>query len=305
MTDHPALTTESPAVIDVGVPIEHRWIDTGGATLHVALAGPEDGPLVVLLHGFPEAWFGWVHQIGPLANAGFRVAAPDQRGYNLSEKPGALDAYRIDYLAEDIVGLARELTKKPWCVVGHDWGGAVAWRLASVPPDGLAGMAALNIPELGVMRSHLLRPRQAARSWYMGAMQLPMLPEWWLARDACAALTQALVGSSKPGTFDDAHLAHYRQAWQRPGAIGGMLNWYRAGARRRPPAPAPGPIEVPVCIIWGERDPFLGAEMVDPSAAQCRDAQVVRLPGITHWVQHEAPDEVNETLRDFATRVLG
>lgn len=296
MQHHPALRAETPVDLRLDVPVEHRWIDVGGVTLHVALAGPERGRPVILLHGFPEAWFGWAHQIGPLAHAGYRVIVPDQRGYNLSEKPAGLDAYRIDRLSGDIAGLARALGLGRWAVAGHDWGAAVAWQLAWERPAGLIGVGILNVPEPHVFQTLVRRPRQALRSWYMGAFQVPVLPERWLALGDGEALARGLVSSSRPGTFPPDVLAWYRRAWRRPGALSGMLAWYRAALQRPVAPPSADRIELPVTILWGEQDRFLGTELVEPSAARCRQARVVRFPLATHWVQHEEPEGVHAAL---------
>jgi len=149
-----------------------------GICLHVANAGPTDGPLVVLLHGFPEFWYGWRHQIAILAEAGLRVVAPDQRGYNLSDKPAGIAAYRLDTLAEDIVGLAAALGGERFAVVGHDWGGVVAWHLAARFPERVTRAAILNAPHPATLRSYARRrPGQLLKSWYVGFFQLPRLPE--------------------------------------------------------------------------------------------------------------------------------
>lgn len=289
---HPALIDEAAAAIDVAV--EHAWVDVGEVTLHVALAGPRDGASVILLHGFPEAWFGWRHQIKALAGAGFRVIVPDQRGYNLSEKPEGIDAYRMDHLVGDIVGLARVLGLSTWHLAGHDWGGAVAWAVAHERPHGLERLAVVNLPEPTVFLRHARRPRQALRSWYMAAFQLP-LAEWWLARNECRALERALTTTSVPGTFDGV-LGDYRRAWSRPGAVEGMLGWYRAALQRPLPAPPAAKVVPPTLLLWGEGDRFLGAEMLDPSAERCEDAKVIRYPDATHWVLHEEPAATSAAL---------
>lgn len=270
-----------------------------GLSFHAALAGPTEGPLVVLLHGFPEFWYGWRHQIGPLAAAGFRVLAPDQRGYNLSDKPEGIAAYALDRLAEDIAGLATAVGRKRFAVVGHDWGGVVAWHLARRFPDRVERAAVLNAPDPATMdRFARSRPRQLARSWYVAFFQLPALPEAVLRAGGFAWLRQALRASSRPGTFTDADLARYRAAWEQPGALTAMLNWYRA-LRLRPRVGAAGPVEPPVRVIWGDGDRFLERELADLGAAGCARGQALHLPEATHWIQHEEPERVNRLLIEF------
>jgi len=160
----------TPSVVGV----EHDRIATNGITLHVAQAGPADGELVVLLHGFPEPWWGWRNQIPALAASGFRVLAPDQRGYNFSDKPAGRGAYRMDTLARDIVGLIDATGRNRAAVIGHDWGGAIAWWLATYHPDRVRRVAVLNCPHPLVFSRILRRsPAQLLRSWYMFFFQFP------------------------------------------------------------------------------------------------------------------------------------
>ncbi|MBP6787099.1 MAG: alpha/beta hydrolase [Candidatus Promineofilum sp.] len=276
---------------------EHKLISTNGITLHTVTAGPEDGPLVLLLHGFPEFWYSWRRQIPALAAAGFRVLAPDQRGYNLSDKPRELSAYRLDALAADALGLIDAAGREQAFVVGHDWGAMVAWWLALVAPQRLHHLAILNVPHPFVMRRHLTSdPEQQKRSTYAGFFQLPWLPEAALRAGDWRAAEQAMRGSSRPGTFSDDDMAEYRRAWARPGAMTAMLNWYRALAQR-PIADWPSPrVVVPTTIIWGLKDFALRGVMATESAAECDDVELIELPDNTHWVHHEAPELVNETL---------
>jgi pimeloyl-ACP methyl ester carboxylesterase len=299
MKRYPALESEAPSDLGISTPIEHRWIDVGEVRLHVALAGPEDGNPLILLHGFPEAWFGWGRQIEALAGAGFRLAMPDQRGYNLSEKPAGVACFGLDRLADDIVGLAAALGWKTYGVVGHDWGAAVTWQLVHSRPTGLVAASVLNVPEPRVMLRFVLTSRQFFRSWYVFFFQLPWLPEWLLRRSGWAALSRVLAKTSTPGTFSEAELARYRKAWNRPGAITAMLSWYRAAVRTPPPRPADPRVTVPMLILWGELDSALGKDMVDPSAALVDDVRVIRFPHASHWVQHEEATAVNEALIAF------
>ncbi|GAC1469638.1 MAG: alpha/beta hydrolase [Isosphaeraceae bacterium] len=271
-----------------------------GVTLHVARAGPEDGPLVVLLHGFPEFWYGWRHQIGPLAQAGFRVLAPDQRGYNLSEKPRGLIHYALDALADDVLALIDATGRTKASVVGHDWGGIVAWWLALRHPEKVERVAVLNAPHpeflLKGIRKH---PSQLLRSWYVLYFQLPWLPEAGLGWAHGKALAESLRKTSRPGAFTDDDLARYRQAWSQPGALKAMINWYRAAVRAMPDLPADPRIHVPALIGWGTKDAFILPEVAHDALARCDQARLVFFEEATHWVHLEEPERVNHLLTGF------
>ena len=257
-----------------------------GVRLHVASAGPADGPLVVLLHGFPEFWYGWRHQIAALAEAGLRVVAPDQRGYNLSDKPAGIAAYRLDTLANDIVHLTAALGCERFAVVGHDWGGVVAWQVAARFPERVTRAAILNAPHPATLRPYARRhPSQLAKSWYVAFFQLPALPELALRADGFWVLRRVLRRTSRPGTFSGADFARYREAWAQPDALSAGLNWYRALRLAAPPPEVP--VRVPVRVIWGDRDAFLDGGLAEAGAALCDDCEVFHLSGATHWVQHE------------------
>ncbi len=217
---------------------EELWFDRNGSRLHAVAAGPADGPLVILLHGFPEFWYSWRKQIGPLAEAGYRVVAPDQRGYNLSSKPPEIADYAVGNLVADVIAIADQLGHDKFCLAGHDWGAAVAWTTALQFPERLKKLAILNVPHPAVFtRTVRSNPRQMRRSWYMAFFQLPRLPEWRFSSNNFAAGVRALVASSRPGTFTADDLDEYRNAWANPGAVTAMLNWYRAFFRARPTLP--------------------------------------------------------------------
>ena len=281
--------------------VVHDRIATNGITLHVAQAGPPDGNLVILLHGFPEPWWGWRHQIPALARSGFRVLAPDQRGYNLRDKPLGRGSYRITELAQDIIGLIDATRRQRAAVVGHDWGGAVAWWLATYHPDRVERVAVLNCPHPAVFTHFLKRaPSQLLRSWYMFFFQLPFLPEWMASRTSYAVLTRSMRSTARHGTFTDEDFKHYQFAWSQSGALTAMLNWYRAALPMLvTTAPSEVRVEVPTLLLWGTQDAFLGRELVQPTLDLCTNGRVALLEEATHWLAHEEPEKVNALLTDF------
>lgn len=280
--------------------LRHRTLDVDGLAMHLVSAGPEDGPPLLLLHGFPECWLGWQRQIGPLAAAGFHVLVPDQRGYNLSAKPRPVSAYGLDRLTGDVIALLDVLGIERTLLAAHDWGAAVAWWAAVRFPQRIERMAVLNVPHPVVMRRHLLRDgKQRRRSWYMFFFQLPWLPELLLRRRDFAFLVKGLVAIARRGTFSQEDLDRYRQAWARPGALRSMLHWYRAALRHPPQRVASVRVTVPTRILWGLRDPALGADMVDPSLALCDHGSAERFAELSHWLQHEEPELIAERLLAF------
>jgi pimeloyl-ACP methyl ester carboxylesterase len=283
-----------------GMPgVESLRLRTNGVELHAVAAGPPDGPLALLLHGFPEFWYGWRRQIGPLAAAGLRVVAPDQRGYNLSAKPEGVAAYDIDALADDALGLADALGRPRFAVVGHDWGAVLAWHLAARNPGRVERAAVLNGPHPATWRDFTrAHPSQALRSWYAAFFQAPFLPEWTLGAADFASMRASLTRTSRPGAFSDDDLRRYRDAWARPGALTAMLNWYRALPRRVASLRAER-IRVPVRVVWGDRDAALDRGLAEAGLALCDTGEAFHLPDATHWVQHDEPERVNRLLVEF------
>jgi pimeloyl-ACP methyl ester carboxylesterase len=257
-----------------------------------------DGPLVILLHGFPEFSYGWRHQIGPLGAAGFRVVVPDQRGYGRSSKPAGIDAYRLPVLAADILALADAYGQERFHLVGHDWGGIVAWWVAAQHPERIDRLVIANAPHPDVVRRFVLRhPMQLLRSYYVALFQCPGVAERLLAAGNFLALRRALRKTSWPGTFSDDDLKLYQDAWSRPGALTAMLNWYRALVRRRrPPA---GRVRAPTRILWGKRDQALASGLAEASLAMCDDGRITWFEEATHWVVHEERRAVSADLVSF------
>jgi len=278
---------------------QSRLVPVNGVTLHVKEFGPEDGRPVLLLHGFPEFWWGWRKQLGPLADAGFRVWAADQRGYNLSDKPRGLAAYAQDVLADDAAGLLRAMGG-PAALVGHDWGAAIAWRVAVRYPQLVSRLVAMDVPHPTVMDAALRHDsRQLLRSWYVFALQVPRLPERQLGADGFRRLVRNLRSGAKAGSFSEAEVEEYRRAWSQPGALHAMLSWYRAAVRRRAAPFAAPRVRVPTLVLWGAEDKYVLPYLGTRSAELCDDAQAEVVAGATHWLHHEEAGLVNRRLLGF------
>ena len=282
-----------------------QFIKTNNINLHVMTDGPEGGTAVILLHGFPEFNYGWRKQVPALVEAGFRVIVPDQRGYNLSDKPQGISSYDVDTLAEDVVGLFDYFGLKMAFLVGHDWGAVVAWTVALNHPERLKKLAILNVPHPDVMIDFVLRnSSQRKKSWYVFFFQIPFYVEWVLSTNNFRNMTRMLVGSGRKSTFTAQDLVEYKKAWSQPGAMTGMLNWYRSVFRRgvryafgeKSPARR---VKVPTLILWGKLDVALSEEMVQPSVDLCDNGKVVLFEKSTHWVQHDEADAVNRNLIEF------
>jgi pimeloyl-ACP methyl ester carboxylesterase len=254
---------------------------------------------VVLLHGFPDFWYTWREQILPLARAGFRVAAPDMRGYNLSDKPEGVASYRIPALVEDIAGLVRALGEERASVVGHDWGAAVGWAFAMARPEMIDRLCVLNGPHPERMFWGLLRPRQLAKSWYMFFFQLPRIPEAVGRWNDYAPLLAALRKEPlRPDAFTEEDLARYREAFAQPGALTSMVHYYRA-ALRAGPIRSPRRIDAPVLVLWGDKDQHLLPELAEPRPDLAPNARVEHFPDATHWLHREHPERVSERIIAF------
>jgi pimeloyl-ACP methyl ester carboxylesterase len=282
--------------------IEHVFLPSNGIRLHVTQVGSRYGSLVILLHGFPEFWYGWRQQIQPLANAGFRVWAPDQRGYNLSDKPRTIASYRFTELVNDVVGLIDAAGVDQCYLAGHDWGAAVAWWVALQHPERLHKLAILNVPHPAVMVQTLSSSfDQLKKSWYMFFFQIPFLPEAILRNNDWEYVIKMLKSDSKPNSFNEEDIERYRQAWWRKGAITNMLNWYRAAIQMPPDMSGDLRIRVPTMILWGAQDTALGREMAQPSLDLCDQGKLVFFENSSHWIQHDESEAVNKHLVEFFT----
>jgi pimeloyl-ACP methyl ester carboxylesterase len=289
--------------MSVAVPMpsawQHREARVNGVRLHLVEAG--SGPLVLLLHGFPEFWYSWRHQIPALAAAGFRVIAPDLRGYNLSDKPRGVSAYRIEALLGDVIGLIRSAGEERAAVAGHDWGGVIAWRLAMHHPQAVEKLIILNAPHPAAYWRELRSGAQLLKSWYVFFFQTPGLPELMLSAGDFAWLDRLLRRQPvNRGAFAAEDVRRYKQALARPGALTAALNYYRA--LRHPSQRAvrdDAPIILPVLLLWGERDSYLSVRLTEGLGAWAPNLRVVRFPDVSHWIQNDAPKHVNRLMIEF------
>ena len=287
----------------------HHFVEANGVRFHLVEAGGGDGgesrtengsrPLVLLLHGFPEFWYGWRAQIPALA-ARFRVVAPDLRGYNLSARPAS--GYDYETVSRDVPALIRALGAERAHVVGHDWGGMVAWGAAIFHPEVVDRLAILNAPHpVAYLRELSQNPNQRLRSWYIALFQVRGLAEWLLTRGHGRGVADILRGSAAdPGTFSAAELAAYRRAALRPGAARAMLAYYRAlwSADREELRARLRVVTSPTLLIWGMNDLALVPELTDHLDDWVPGVRVERIVGASHWVQHERPGLVNRLLLD-------
>ncbi|TMM08114.1 MAG: alpha/beta hydrolase [Actinobacteria bacterium] len=298
-TDDGSGTDAPAAVLDDGPELREGYADVGdGVTLHYVEAG--DGLLIVLLHGFPEFWYGWRLQIEPLVAAGFRVVAPDTRGYNLSSKPEDFKNYGVDLLAADIRGLIEERGAKSALLVGHDWGGSIAWTTAMNHPEVVDRLAILNAAHPRRLSEGLHSPSQLRKSWYFFFFATPGLPEDVVhARDW--HFFRHFLGDANP-PYTQEEMDRYIEAWSQPGAAAGMINYYRASVRQsqKEAAAKLRPISAPTLVIWGERDSYLGSDLAEPEHDDVPNLdRVERLPDASHWVHHDEPEQVTRLLVEF------
>lgn len=281
--------------------LEMQFIKVGDINLHVVMAGPQDGEPVVLLHGFPEFWYAWKNQIPYLAEQGYRVIVPDQRGYNLSDKPKGVGKYTVNILAQDIINLVDVLGYDKFSLGGHDWGGIVSWRVATLFPERLKKLIILNIPHPTILVGELVKGNfsQWRKSSYIAFFQLPFLPEAFAASKDYFRLESVLHNSANLDTFSDDDIDFYRQSWSQPNALTSMINWYRAIIRGAVKLGEKRAIVTPTLLLWGEKDTFLGKELAQPSIDLCDEGELIFYPNATHWIQHEEIESINHEIVRF------
>jgi pimeloyl-ACP methyl ester carboxylesterase len=273
--------------------LQHRFVQAGQTRLHIVTAGPPEGRLIVLLHGFPARWSTWRVPMAALARKGFFVVAPDLRGYGESDRPTGVAAYSAPSLVEDVVGLIRSLGRERACVAGHDFGGGITWGLAMWHPDVVERMATLNsVHPIGFERQMRVWS-QVKKSWYVFFFLLPWIPEWFLGRRDFAFLRSSLEDD---GLVRDV-VADLLEGIRPPGALHAAIDWYRASFRGGPARKVvPTKVELPVLSIWGDRERHLDAPLATPPADWVSDVRVEHVPDGGHWVQHDAPERVTELL---------
>ena len=282
-----------------------RRIDAGEVTLAVDEAG--SGELVVLMHGFPEIAHSWRHQLPALAAAGFHAVAPDMRGYGDSDRPPEVADYAMPHLVADLVGLVRALGHERAHLVGHDWGGSVCWATAARMPEVVASLTILNSPHPVASAEARQIDEQRQKSWYMLLFQFPGVAEQWIAKDDFANLRAFVFDTAAPEAFPEADRERFVAALAREGALTAALSYYRANippeSWLRPPPDLP-PVTVPTMIVWGEADAYMSPLLLERSVTKVTGPlRVERLPGVSHWVQQEAPGRVNELLVDWLRSV--
>ncbi len=297
LSGQPPRDAVAAAEQELGIHLESRRVPVGGVTLHVVTAGPENGEPVVLLHGFPEFWYAWRHVIGRLAAAGFKVIAPDQRGYNESDKPEGIEAYRVETLADDVAGLIAALGYQQVDLVGHDWGGGVAWQTVIRHPERVRRFAVIDTPHPQARDG--FESKDETITWFRTFMQLPWIPEissrlgnYWL-------LASNLRKTSSPGTFPDPVMDLFRSAWDQPGAATATTNWYRAAFRYPSHFDGEQRIAVPTLVIVSPHDAFIPGDVTRRSTRFLDHGHLVELQNGTHWVIQEEPDVIVRLLVDF------
>lgn len=286
--------------------IKFDYARIGGVRLHYATAGNGE-KLVLLLHGFPEFWYSWRHQLVDLADE-YTVVAPDLRGFHLSDKPKNVADYDLTKLVDDIVGLIHHFGRQRAAVIGHDWGASIAWALALEHPETLWKLGALQVPPIPIWKKNQTL-KQFFVSWYMFFFQIPFLPEFLFKLNDYAALANALKNSTaEPGVFTDEDIIEYKKAWSEPFALTAMINYYRANFIKRmftKYAELPR-INVPTLFIYGEKDKAVLPETVrgigEMITAEYRE---IRIPESAHWVQQEAAGIVSQALREFLAESTG
>jgi epoxide hydrolase 4 len=278
--------------------LSHNYIQTNGIQLHYVSQG--QGPLMLMLHGFPEFWYSWRYQIPEFAKD-YKVIALDLRGYNESEKPREKAAYRMTELIKDVEGVIKGLGYERCVLVGHDWGGAIAWSFAYAHPEMLEKLIVMNLPHPAKFAQALRsNPQQMVRSWYILFFQIPWLPELLLQFDGYRVIASAFIDSAiNRDAFTPQDLEAYKKAAAKPGALTAMLNYYRNIFPGIFDHTAWEVLQVSTLMIWGENDQALGKELTYDTQVYVNDFELRYIPNCSHWVQQEQPNLVNQYMRNF------
>jgi pimeloyl-ACP methyl ester carboxylesterase len=278
---------------------QHEYIVSNGIRLHYVTQG--EGPLMLMLHGFPEFWYSWRRQIPEFAKD-YKVVALDLRGYNDSDKPQEQSAYVMSEFIKDVEGAIAGLGYNRCVLVGHDWGGAIAWYFAYAHPEMVERLIVLNIPHPARFAEGLRTPQQLLRSSYAFFFQLPALPELVIQWSDYQAVESAFKGMAiNKNAFTQADIEAYKDAVAKRGALTAMLNYYR-NAYKQFPKRDWNPLNVPTLMIWGEDDTALGKELTYGTEKYVSNFQIRYIPNCSHWVQQEKPELVNQYIREFLLR---
>ena len=276
---------------------QHDYITTNGVNLHYVTQG--SGPLMLMLHGFPEFWYSWRYQIPEFAS-NFKVVAPDLRGYNDSDKPQSQSAYAINELVRDVEGIITGLGYEKCVLVAHDWGGGIAWNFAYNYPQMLERLIIMNCPHLAKFSEGLRTPQQLLRSWYMFFFQLPVIPELFLQAQDYQFIENAFKGMAiNKSAFSSYDIDAYKNAIAKRGASTAAINYYRNLFNSQFFNQNSSILEVPTLMIWGEEDTALGKELTYGTESYVEDFQIKYIPNCSHWVQQEQPELVNQYMREF------
>ncbi|MBK9615721.1 MAG: alpha/beta hydrolase [Uliginosibacterium sp.] len=278
--------------------LSYKTVRANGIDFNVATTGEGDR-LALCLHGFPESSFSWRHQFSLLERLGFSVWAPDLRGYGGTSKPAGVNSYAYETLEADVAALIEASGAKEVVLIGHDWGALIAWNYAMFGRLPISKLIIMNVPHPAIWEKQLLNVRQLLKSWYIFVFQLPWFPEWMLSRNDYAAIASSFRDMAvDKSRFPEEVLRTYQQSAARPGALTAMVNYYRAAFRDfvRGRKRTTRQITVPTLFLWGEADSVLGIECTDGTEMYVSDLTFRRLPGVSHWVQQEAPETVNEMI---------
>ncbi len=277
---------------------EHNYLYTNGVRLHYISEG--EGNLMLMLHGFPEFWYSWRHQITAFSN-NYRVVAPDLRGYNYSDKLQSIQLYSISELVQDIAGIITNLGYEKCILVGHDWGGLIAWYFADQYPKMVEKLIVLNIPHPAKLREGLRTPQQLRKSWYVFFFQLPFLPELLLRWNNYKAIESAFINTAiNKSAFTDEDIQAYKKSAAKPEALTAMINYYRCFVRQTLRSEKSwNKLDVPTLMIWAENDTALGKELTYRTEDYVNNLTLKYIPNCSHWVQQEQPELVNQYIADF------
>ncbi len=272
---------------------EERTIDSSGLRLRCVTCGPSGGPMVLFLHGFPARWSTWRAMLPVFAHAGYLAVAPDLRGYGASDRPDGIDAYSMARVVEDVVAILDAFQRERAFVVGHDFGGGVAWAMAMAHPERVERLAILNSVHPVGFERQVRKWSQLKKSWYVFFFLLPWIPEWWLSRHDFRFLHRALRADGLPPDV----VRDLLEGVGPPGALHAAINWYRASfrdvAQKRV---LPKKVDLPTLVVWGDRETHLDPELATPPSDWVSGARVEHVPEAAHWVHHDAPDKVSALL---------